>query len=144
MAVRAEEHALARLCPQPDKRPGSTVVGKLKLLGFRIKVMKLKSPVASGVATEDAFSSRLLDENSLQAMTSSYGRLNSTALTAVIAAPLSNKAGFPVVVATRDCFPRPILSPSLATGRRFQLVLAHPVSDRCQAAIHPIRNLSQR
>src|ERR1700749_3410195 len=64
MAVRAEEHALARLRSLPGQRPGMT--GDLELLRPRIEMMELECPVASRISAKHASPTCLLHQYPLQ------------------------------------------------------------------------------
>jgi hypothetical protein len=144
MAVRAEEHALARLRTQAGQRASATAVAEFELLRLRVEVVKLECPDASRVATQNASPSRLLHQNSLQAVPTTHGCLYPAPFTTVITAPLTNEVGLAMMPAAGHHLSRPMLCTLLAAPRWLETVSMHPMTDRPQAAIQSLRDLPKR
>jgi hypothetical protein len=117
---------------------------ELELLRRRIEMMKLKRPVATGIATKDALPTSLVDQDSLQRVPSSPGGLNSTPFAAVVPTTLTDKGSLAMTLTAEHHHPRPVDRATLSPRRRFQPVPPHPVPDRRQASIHLDGDFSQR
>ncbi len=143
MAVRAQQHALARLRPCPLQGPRHAAMAQRKSLLRRVNVMEVKRGHTAVVSAQPARSTGLLDEDLLDPSTTARHGIRATLRASIAASAAPQESRPSVQRALERQLPLSIfrrLAPISPTRR--QAVLAQPMTHGRLAAPELARDLS--